>query len=282
MSAARRWAMASACSGVCGASGSTTTPPRASTWRTERSAFTGGPRCSSSSTCAGSGRCSGLRKDMPALCAGADFHAETSQGVERVRGTLDDSQRLAHIGSWEWDLRTGAVFWSDEMYRLHGHEPGAISPDCSTAMAHTHPDDRERRRRWIESLHEHPAARWKRRSCCCWRTAASARSSRTRCSKPRRAGRAAALHRHQPGSVGPGALARDRAAAVADRDVDQRGDLHRRPGHVRAQLEPRRRAALRLYRGGDNRSPTREPLPREPRQPHLAGVPRPQVAPGLR
>ena len=40
------------------------------------------------------------------------------QELERVRGTLDDSQRLAHVGSWEWDLRTGNVFWSDEMYRL--------------------------------------------------------------------------------------------------------------------------------------------------------------------
>jgi len=78
------------------------------------------------------------------------------QALERVRGTLDDSQRLAHVGSWEWDLRTGNVFWSDEMYRLYGHEPGAIAVDCSTSMAYTHPEDRERRKRWRERLHEAP------------------------------------------------------------------------------------------------------------------------------
>jgi diguanylate cyclase (GGDEF)-like protein/PAS domain S-box-containing protein len=78
------------------------------------------------------------------------------QELGQVRGTLDDSQRLAHVGSWEWYLCDRTVFWSDEMYRLYGHEPGAIPVDRSTAMTHTHPDDRERRARWIESLHEQP------------------------------------------------------------------------------------------------------------------------------
>jgi diguanylate cyclase (GGDEF)-like protein/PAS domain S-box-containing protein len=74
----------------------------------------------------------------------------------RVRGALDDSQRLAHIGSWEWDLRNQTVFWSDEMYRLYGHEPGSIPVDRTTAMTYTHPDDRERRQAWVESLHDQP------------------------------------------------------------------------------------------------------------------------------
>jgi diguanylate cyclase (GGDEF)-like protein/PAS domain S-box-containing protein len=82
--------------------------------------------------------------------------ARLSQELACVRGTLDDSQRIAHVGSWEWDLRSGAVHWSDETYRLHGHEPGAIEVDQSTGMSHTHPDDRERRARWIERMHEQP------------------------------------------------------------------------------------------------------------------------------
>jgi diguanylate cyclase (GGDEF)-like protein/PAS domain S-box-containing protein len=78
------------------------------------------------------------------------------QELCQVRGTLDDSQRLAHVGSWEWDLRSCKVFWSDEMYRLYGHAPGTIPVDQTTAMAQTHPEDRERRKRWIEHLHDHP------------------------------------------------------------------------------------------------------------------------------
>jgi len=30
---------------------------------------------------------------------------------------------VAHIGSWERDLRTNQVTWSDEMYRLFGLQP---------------------------------------------------------------------------------------------------------------------------------------------------------------
>jgi PAS domain S-box-containing protein len=38
---------------------------------------------------------------------------------------LAEAQRLAHIGSWDWDVGTGAVIWSPEMYRIHGVRPGA-------------------------------------------------------------------------------------------------------------------------------------------------------------
>ena len=81
---------------------------------------------------------------------------QLQEELRRARQICDDAQRLAHVGSWEWDLRSGEVFWSDEMYLLHGHEPQAIPVDNGTGMAHTHPDDRERRARWIERLHESP------------------------------------------------------------------------------------------------------------------------------
>jgi len=82
--------------------------------------------------------------------------ARLNTELGHARRTLDTSQRLAGVGSWEWDLRSGRVFWSDEMFRLYGYEPGEIEVDRSTSMMGTHPDDRERRARWIESLHAHP------------------------------------------------------------------------------------------------------------------------------
>ncbi len=84
--------------------------------------------------------------------------ARLSAECERACRTLATSQRLAHVGSWEWDLRTSQVSWSEEMYRLHGYEPLTIPVDRATGMAHTHPDDRERRARWIERLHERPGS----------------------------------------------------------------------------------------------------------------------------
>ena len=33
---------------------------------------------------------------------------------------LAESQELSHLGSWDWDVATGVVNWSLEMYRIHG------------------------------------------------------------------------------------------------------------------------------------------------------------------
>ena len=38
---------------------------------------------------------------------------------------LAESQELSHLGSWDWDVATGDVNWSREMYRIHGLRPDA-------------------------------------------------------------------------------------------------------------------------------------------------------------
>jgi PAS domain S-box-containing protein len=53
---------------------------------------------------------------------------------------LAEAQRLAHIGSWDWDLRTNAVTWSDELYHIFGLQPGAISV-AEEVNQFIHPDD---------------------------------------------------------------------------------------------------------------------------------------------
>lgn len=48
------------------------------------------------------------------------------------------------IGSWIWDIRTGAEQWSDQQYDLLGYRPRAIAPTYDTFKQALHPDDRER------------------------------------------------------------------------------------------------------------------------------------------
>jgi len=36
---------------------------------------------------------------------------------------LESAQKLGHMGSWEWDMITGELVWSDEVYRIFGEEP---------------------------------------------------------------------------------------------------------------------------------------------------------------
>jgi len=39
------------------------------------------------------------------------------------KAKLEDAQRIAHVGYWEWDLTSNHVIWSDETYRIYGLQP---------------------------------------------------------------------------------------------------------------------------------------------------------------
>lgn len=58
---------------------------------------------------------------------------------------LAEAQRIAKIGSWEWDVRADVVTWSDELYRIYeierGNEP---VPNYRAFIERLHPDDRDR------------------------------------------------------------------------------------------------------------------------------------------
>ena len=62
---------------------------------------------------------------------------------ERHLALLQEAQRIARIGSWERDLRSNALWWSDECYRLFGYEPGSIQPSYNLFLQAIHPEDRD-------------------------------------------------------------------------------------------------------------------------------------------
>ena len=47
---------------------------------------------------------------------------EATSELERSRQELKEAQRVAGVGSWQYDLETGTISWSEEMYRIHGLE----------------------------------------------------------------------------------------------------------------------------------------------------------------
>ncbi len=57
---------------------------------------------------------------------------------------LAEAQKIAHLGSFEWDVRTNQSIWSDELYRLYGLEPGSVNPNFDLFLERIHPEDRER------------------------------------------------------------------------------------------------------------------------------------------
>ena len=57
---------------------------------------------------------------------------------------LAHAQQIAHLGSWERDLRTGEMTWSDELYRLLGLAPRELPASVELMVSFAHPEDRER------------------------------------------------------------------------------------------------------------------------------------------
>ncbi|HYU98526.1 MAG TPA: PAS domain S-box protein [Pyrinomonadaceae bacterium] len=65
------------------------------------------------------------------------------ESLRRSESQLAEAQRLASVGSWTWDVRTGEITWSDELYRIFGLQPQKINFG-KEAFELIHPDDRER------------------------------------------------------------------------------------------------------------------------------------------
>ena len=53
---------------------------------------------------------------------------------------LRESQAIAHVGSFQWDVVADKVAWSDEMCRIHGFEPGESGMTYETYIDQVHPD----------------------------------------------------------------------------------------------------------------------------------------------
>ncbi len=49
---------------------------------------------------------------------------QAEEAIHKNRNLLNETQRLAHIGGWEWDIERQTMTWTDETYRIHGIEPG--------------------------------------------------------------------------------------------------------------------------------------------------------------
>ena len=70
--------------------------------------------------------------------------ARVQCALQAKQEALDEAQTLAHLGSWDWEIATGAERWSDEQYRIFGLDPAHTTPTYATFLTALHPDDRER------------------------------------------------------------------------------------------------------------------------------------------
>jgi len=62
---------------------------------------------------------------------------------------LREAQRLANLGSWDWEVTRDEVTWSDQLFDIYGLEPGDFRGTLSNFIERLHPDDRARVRELV-------------------------------------------------------------------------------------------------------------------------------------
>ena len=89
----------------------------------------------------------GLTQMFSAISTQIGQFAERRQTEEALQTTaerLARAQEIARLGSWEYDLETGTMVWSDQMYRLFGVDPEEFGPSVERVTSFLPPDDRTR------------------------------------------------------------------------------------------------------------------------------------------
>ncbi len=86
-----------------------------------------------------------------AMPSAAEFEAVKTEVRERQRAEaallrekthLALAQKVAHVGSWEFDLATQEITWSDETFRIYGLAPGQPTPTITEHWQKIHPEDK--------------------------------------------------------------------------------------------------------------------------------------------
>lgn len=68
----------------------------------------------------------------------------TNQELAESEARLERAQAMTNLGNWEWNIETGDLVWSDEIYRIFGRLPQEFDPTYEAFLDAIHPEDREK------------------------------------------------------------------------------------------------------------------------------------------
>ena len=80
------------------------------------------------------------------LLRSADVTAlkKQEERLRRSEAMMVDTQGVAHLGTWEWDISQPTAVWSDELYRIYGLTPETYTPTYEQYLTKVHEEDRQR------------------------------------------------------------------------------------------------------------------------------------------
>ncbi len=65
------------------------------------------------------------------------------EALRRSEANLAEAQQVARLGSWELDLVSGRLWWSDEIYRIFEIDPEGFGASYEAFLERVHPEDRQ-------------------------------------------------------------------------------------------------------------------------------------------
>ncbi|MFH0934088.1 MAG: PAS domain-containing protein, partial [Pseudomonadota bacterium] len=88
----------------------------------------------------------GEGKPYQYVSIGTDItHVKSAELAAKVyKERLSRGQLFANIGTWEWDIQTGSLYWSERIAPLFGYPVGELETSYDNFLAAIHPDDRQR------------------------------------------------------------------------------------------------------------------------------------------
>jgi PAS domain S-box-containing protein len=100
-------------------------------------------------------------RDLTAIQRIANLYAlaiqrqQAEEELEQSKDRLAEAQNIAHLGNWEWDIRTDEVYWSDEAYRIMGLTPQEQRVTLEVYLNYVHPHDRDFVQKRIDNILQH-------------------------------------------------------------------------------------------------------------------------------
>jgi PAS domain S-box-containing protein len=83
----------------------------------------------------------GSRYEVLGVASDITARKRAEEELRNSEKRLTHAQSTAHLGYADTDLRTGRMFWSDELYRILGYEPQSFAPTKERYLSRIHPDD---------------------------------------------------------------------------------------------------------------------------------------------